>query len=513
MSDKKVVTRFAPSPTGFMHVGGVRTALYAYLYAKKMNGKFILRIEDTDKEREVVGASELIKQALRYILQDPEKLKAFPTEDDLKLDQHNPWDDFYTQSERLALYIEWAKKLTENGFAYFDPHSKEELDLLRQKAQDEKRAFLYREHRPEVLDSQWDIQKLANNPLRFRVEKIEKKEWFDAVRGKLSAGPEALDDFIILKTDGYPTYNFCHIVDDIEMEVSHVMRGEEFVSSTPKFLALYEALQKIYPEKNITIPTFVTLPPILGETGTKKLSKRDGAKDILDYHKEGFLPEAVANFLAFQGWNPGGERELYNTKELIESFSLERIQKSGARWNPAKLDWFNKEYMKNLSADDTLVLKKVFLSQLPISLQKKYLSESVESISFCTLFEKYLERISYLAELASEPILSELFMIESDPNIDLELIYADLDKEITKDILSQLLDLFDSLDESNWQAAFLKDSLTPLITAHGAKNVLWPLRTSLSGQKKSLDPFSLLAILGKGVSMRRVHNSLEKMNA
>jgi glutamyl-tRNA synthetase len=529
MSEKKVVTRFAPSPTGFMHVGGVRTALFAYIFARKNNGSFILRIEDTDKEREVDGAVEQIKKSLRYILQNPDSPKAFPTDQDLLSETGNPWDQFYKQSERLDIYLEWAKALTASGFAYFDPYTKDELEGFREKAQGEKRPFLFREYRPERTDSVWSDDKLSRMPLRFKVQAVEKAEWIDVVRGNLSAGPEALDDFILMKTDGYPTYNFCHIVDDILMEVTHVMRGQEFISSTPKFIALYEALQKTFPEKNIEIPTFVTLPPILGETGTKKLSKRDGAKDVLDYHKEGFIPEALANFLAFQGWNPGGENEVYGTKKLVESFSIDRIQKSGARWNPVKLEWFNKEYMKelynfnqNVSPNGRGALKLEFLKYLPESLQKKYDPFPIKPVGagnyelpswhyeFETLFEKYLERISYLNQLREEPILSELSIFTEEPIIDTDLIYSDLDKNETIDILQSLPAILYS-HANAWDPESLKESLSAIIKEKGTKNVLWPLRTALSGRKKSLDPFSLLSILGKTESVSRILSVVEKM--
>ena len=221
MSEQKVVTRFAPSPTGFMHVGGVRTALYAWLLARKNNGQFILRIEDTDKEREVEGSIAHIQDSLKWLGLD--------------------WDQGpYIQSERLDLYKKYADKLKEKGFAYSD-----------------------------------------EGALRFKIIEKKRTDWHDEVWGDLTAGPEALEDFVIIKSDGYPTYNFAHVVDDIEMKVTHVMRGQEFISSTPKFLAVYEAL-------GVKPPFFATTPPILGADGNKKLSKRDGAKDILDYKQEGY---------------------------------------------------------------------------------------------------------------------------------------------------------------------------------------------------------------------------------
>ena len=259
----KVVTRFAPSPTGFMHVGGVRTALYAYLWAKKHQGSFILRIEDTDKDREVEGSIGHIMESLKWLGIDWNEGPDIGGE-------HAP----YIQSQRLDLYKKHARILIDRGYAYPDPYSKEELDEFRKEAETNKKAFLYRDHRPENFGV-WD----GATALRFKTPEIKSYTWTDAVRGELSAGPEALDDFILIKSDGYPTYNFAHIIDDLQMNVTHVMRADEFISSTPKFLSLYDALE-------IRPPIFVTLPPILADGGNKKLGKRDGAKDILDYKAE-----------------------------------------------------------------------------------------------------------------------------------------------------------------------------------------------------------------------------------
>ena len=288
--NKQIVTRFAPSPTGFLHIGGVRTAIYAWLWARKNNGKFVLRIEDTDKEREVSGSIEHIIKSLKWVGLDW----------DYGPDTKNESLSFI-QSERLEIYQKYAKILVEKGLAYADPYTEEELEAFRQKAEEEKRPFLYRDHRPENPPV-WD----GTKPLRLKIKEIKNSEWDDVTRGKLKAGAEALDDFILIKSDGYPTYNFAHIIDDYEMGVTHIMRADEFIASTPKFLALYEAL-------GIERPEFVTLPPILGKDGKKKLGKRDGAKDFLEYSKDGYLPEAMLNFLAFIGWNPGDERETDDT--------------------------------------------------------------------------------------------------------------------------------------------------------------------------------------------------------
>ncbi|HEV7424410.1 MAG TPA: glutamate--tRNA ligase, partial [Candidatus Paceibacterota bacterium] len=298
--DKKVVTRFAPSPTGFMHIGGVRTALFAWLWARKNNGIFILRIEDTDKKREVEGSIEHIIASLKWLGIDWNE----------GVDIGGPHAP-YKQSERLDTYQKYAKILVEKGLAYADPYSEEEVEAFRKKAQEEKRPFLYRERRPENPPV-WD----GTKPLRLKTN-VKKYKWHDIVRGDLEAGEEAVDDLVLIKRDGYPTYNFAHIIDDLLMDVTYIFRADEFISSTPNYLALYEALE-------IKRPEFVTLPPILGETGTKKLGKRDGAKDILDYQKEGYLPEAMLNFLALIGWNPGSgdNREVMSKEEIISSFSV-----------------------------------------------------------------------------------------------------------------------------------------------------------------------------------------------
>jgi len=346
---KKIITRFAPSPTGFMHIGGVRTALFAWLWARKNNGTFILRIEDTDKEREVVGSIEHIQESLKWL----------GLEWDYGPDKPGPFGPCHSciQSERLETYRDYAHKLIAKGLAYPDPYSKVELENFRKQADAEKRPFLYRNHRPQVaLDASaehpavWD----RKQPLRFKVPEIKRFHWHDIVRGDLEAGEEALDDFILIKDDGYPTYNFAHIIDDHYMGVTHILRGDEFVSSTPRFLSLYQAL-------DMTPPAFVTLPPILRDDRTKKLGKRDGAKDILEYRAEGFLPEAMVNFLALIGWNPGSDVEVMSRDELIKLFSLEKIQKAGAVFNEEKLLWMNKQHLAKLSDEEFIVKAEEFL--------------------------------------------------------------------------------------------------------------------------------------------------------
>ena len=310
-----------------MHVGGVRTALFAWLIAQQQQGTFILRIEDTDKNREVDGAITQIKSSLRWL--------GITWQEGIDVGgEHGP----YLQSERLAIYKEWADKLVASGHAYADPYTPQELEAFREQAKAAKQPFLYRNHRPENPPT-WD----GTQPLRFRSEP-KAYAWHDAVMGELSTGPEAIDDFILVKSDGYPTYNFCHIIDDMLMGITHVLRSQEFISSTPKFLNLYEALE-------IEHPVLATLPFVMAIDGKKKLSKRDGAKDILDYGSEGYLPEAMANFLATLGWNDGTEQEVFTVAELVEKFSLERVQKSPARFDEQRLLWLNGQHIRLLNAD------------------------------------------------------------------------------------------------------------------------------------------------------------------
>jgi glutamyl-tRNA synthetase len=311
---KPVRTRFAPSPTGYLHVGGIRTALFAWLVARQAGGIFVLRFEDTDKKREVEGSREHLIKSLRTL----------GLEYDEGPDIGGPYGP-YVQSERLESYRTWAQTLIDAGRAYADPYTPEQVQKFREEAQAAKKPFLYRNHRPENPPA-WD----GTMPLRLK-SLPQDYQWHDAVMGDLHAGAEAIDDFILIKSDGYPTYNFAHIIDDHEMQISHVIRGQEFIASVPNYLNLYEAL-------GFEVPVLATMPHVLGPDGKKKLSKRDGAKDVLDYFREGYLQEAMVNFIASLGWNDGTEQEIFTAQELIEKFSLERVQRAGAKFDERCLD-------------------------------------------------------------------------------------------------------------------------------------------------------------------------------
>ena len=473
-----VRTRFAPSPTGFLHVGSARTALFAYLYARKHGGQFILRIEDTDKGREVEGAIGHMMESLKWL----------GIQWDESIDVGGPYEP-YLQSARVDMHREYARRLVDVGFAYPDPYTPEEVEAFRAQADAEKRPFLFRDHRPERFE-EWD----GTRPLRFKVPTVKRFEWEDVTMGTLSAGEEALDDFILIKGDGYPTYNFAHVVDDIEMKVTHVMRGQEFVSSTPKFLSLYEALGEVP-------PVFVTLPPILGEGGNKKLSKRDGAKDILDYKREGYLPGAMVNFLALLGWNPGGNRELFlSMHELIQAFDIDRIQRSGAQFDDEKLRHLNREHLRAIPDEAFIRLgnfegfdEAVLLRAVPVLKERAYtLGEAEEMLrgELSCLFET--PAVSRDSLLAKEPV--------ERPGA-------------TKQALTAVIRALEALP-AQLPAEAVKMAIMPLADVEEAKGkggrgaMLWPVRYALSGAERSPDPFTLISILGTEESLSRLRAAL-----
>ncbi|TSD02833.1 MAG: Glutamate--tRNA ligase [Parcubacteria group bacterium Athens0714_16] len=482
-NNNNVVVRFAPSPTGFMHVGNLRTALYAWLWAKKNNGIFILRIEDTDKEREVAGAKEHILKVLKWI--------------GINWDEgpdiggpHSP----YTQSERLDIYKKYAQILIEKGLAYADPYTEEEVENLRKKAEEEKKAFLYREHRPEKFDK-WDSTK----PLRFKVPVIKNYKWNDLVYGDLSAGPEALDDFILIKSDGYPTYNFCHIVDDIEMGITHVIRGQEYISSIPKYLSLYEAL-------DVKPPIFACLPHILGSDGNKKLGKRDGAKDCLEYKDEGYLPEAFLNFLVLLGWHPSDDKEIFTVEELANIFSLDRVQKAGARWNDEKLNWFNKKYIQMLSDKKFSEFVDEFMPA-EIKNLTNY-NEKVERI--IPIIKERIEKFEDIKDMHERGELKYFF--ERPEYNSKSLMWKD-EKDIqnTKKYLEEILNILNKIQDNDFNSVSIKDAVWNFATENGKGNVLWPMRYALSGIDKSPDPFILASLLGKKDTLSRIETAIKKI--
>jgi glutamyl-tRNA synthetase len=472
----KVRTRFAPSPTGYVHVGGIRTALFAWLLARQNDGQFILRLEDTDQAREVSGSDQHIMDSLKAL--------------GLMYDEgpdvggaHGP----YRQSERLDLYKEWALKLVEKGRAYADPTTPAELDKLREAAKAAKKPFIFREHRPENPPA-WD----GSQPLRFKSEP-KAYTWHDAVMGELSAGEEAVDDFIILKSDGFPTYNFAHIVDDHLMEITYVIRSQEFIASVPRFLNLYEALE-------IEQPVLATLPFVLGPDGNKKLSKRDGAKDILDYIRDGYLPEALLNFIATLGWNDGTEQEIFSSDELIQKFSLERVQKGGARFDEQRLNWLNGAYLRKTALDDLSEKARDFWPSEAKDYDDAYKKKVLGLVQ---------ERLKYFAEL---PELTNFFFKDLPVNPELISTHKQLKKLSAAELKGLLEKAESTLEQSDFSLDDLTNRLNQLLEDTNQKPaVLFSLiRIATTQAPASPGLADTLAVLGKEVSLRRLGQSLKK---
>lgn len=503
-----VRTRFAPSPTGFLHVGGIRTALFAYLVARQAGGTFVLRLEDTDRKRLVPGSREHLIASLKTI--------------GIEYDEGpDIGGDFgpYVQSERLDHYKKWADKLIAKGLAYADPYTPEEVQAFREQAQANKKAFLYRDYRPENPPA-WD----GSQPLRFK-STPKSYTYHDEVMGDITTSPEVIDDFILIKSDGYPTYNFAHIIDDTEMEITHVIRGQEFISSMPNYLALYEALgfnmapihgherparasgggddvtDSLRDEsEGYPLPKFAHMPHIMNEQGNKKLGKRDGAKDVLDYIRDGYLPEAMMSFIATLGWNDGTEQEVFTRDELIEKFSLDRIQRSGARFDEKRLLWVNGHFIRDLSLDELYDRVEFFWP------------ESAKKAG-----ESYKKRVLALAQdrlktLKDLPALTNYFFVE--PQRDDTLISGNkqlkkLSESEISDLLATVKNSLETLDD--WTPASIQETLNTLLETTGQKpGILFSLIRIVT----TWAPFSpqlndTLALLGRDKSIQRIANYLD----
>ena len=475
---EKATTRFAPSPTGYIHIGNVRSAIYPYLVARQSGGKMILRIEDTDRERYVEGATELIEDTLKWLGLDWDEgpIVGGPSEP-------------YFQSERLGIYMKWVQKLLDSGRAYADPTPAEKIDEYRKKCEQEKVPFLYRNFRPEN-PPKWE----PGMPIRFKTEPKE-DSWTDAVMGDMHTGPEVLDDIILIKKDGYPTYNFAHIVDDAEMGVTHVMRGVEYLSSTPNYLALYEAF-------GLERPVLVSLPHILAPTGNKKLGKRDGAKSATEYRDDGVLPEAMLNYLACLGWNDGTEQEIYTKEELIKSFSLDRIQNSGARYDETKLLWMNGQWIRRIFDeqgaralyDRTIGFWPAEAEEFPEEYRVKVLSI-------------IYDRLKVLSDLKT---MTTYFF--KDPEVDVNMIVENkflkkMSEAELEDLLKTSIRELTALED--WNADSLQEVLNNLLENTGKKpaELFSLIRIALS-----FAPFSpalnlTLGTLGRETSLARLNRA------
>ncbi len=469
-------TRFAPSPTGYMHLGNLRTALYEFLIAKKNNGKFILRIEDTDRERLVDGATDAIYRTLKLtnLIHDegPDIGGEFGP---------------YIQSERYDNYLTFAKKLVEEGKAYYCFCTKERLDSLVDSDKDIKSydRHCYNLSKEEIANN------LANNlPYVIRQFIPEGKTTFvDEVYGEITVDNEEIDDQILIKSDGYPTYNFANVVDDHLMEITHVVRGSEYLSSTPKYNLLYDAF-------GFKIPTYVHLPLILNQKG-EKLSKRKGDASFEDLINEGYLPEAIINYIALLGWAPSDNKEIFSLDELITSFEPSNISKSPSAFDPVKLSWMNGEYLKRMDKE------KFF------NLAKPYLEEVIKTPNIDL---QYVSSLVQTRVNLTKDVQNLVKFIDFYEKYDLEL-FVHKKMKTTKEIALESLEaILPILEEANkWNLDDLHNVVMDKINIMEIKNgqMLWPLRTALTGEPTSpCGAIDLLVLLGKDESIRRIKFSI-----
>ncbi|MBI2444430.1 MAG: glutamate--tRNA ligase [Candidatus Magasanikbacteria bacterium] len=491
-------TRFAPSPTGFLHVGGLRTALYSYLVARQGGGTFVLRIEDTDRERQVAEGTLNILKSLYWagiIPDEGVKLDETSDPDEPAVVQEGDGGP-YIQSERLAIYQEHARRLIELGHAYYCFCSPERLAQLREEQERRKLPSRYdrRCRNLEPAASLARVQGGEANVIRLAMPPEGLTTLSDLIRGEVRFENNLLDDPVILKSDGFPTYHLASVVDDYLMKITHVIRGEEWLPSAPKHLALYAAF-------GWEAPQFAHLPLILNPDKTK-LSKRQGDVAVEDYRAKGYLPEALVNFIAFLGWNPGGERELFTLDELAKEFSLGKVSKGGAVFNSEKLNWYNREYLKRMPLTELLERARSWLHPvMPTTIQDEKWLEQVVALE--------RERVTTLAELPA----TVKFVFELPEYPGELLVWKKSTREEMQKILPELNELLVSLDDSSWTKEILEKRVGEWREAKGYStgSVLWPLRVALSGQQNSPGPFEIAAVLGPAESRRRLQQAIDKM--
>lgn len=505
--ERKVRVRFAPSPTGPLHMGGVRTALFNYLFAKKHGGDFLLRIEDTDQNRYVPGAEDYIIESLKWCGLVPDEGVGFGGE-------LGP----YRQSERKPLYKKYADHLIENGCAYYAFDTAEELDELRKKAEAEKQVFSYDLHTRNGLKNSLTLspeevaKRLESGEsyvIRFKMPENRDIVEEDLIRGRVSFNTNQLDDKVLFKSDGMPTYHLANVVDDHLMNITHVIRGEEWLPSMPLHILLYESLGI-----SETRPRFSHLPLILKPEGKGKLSKRDGDKmgfpvfpllwkdpetgDISrGYREDGYLPEAFINMLALLGWNPGTEQEFFSMAELIESFDLERVTKSGARFDPEKAKWFNRHYLQQKSAAE---LTAMFIPEL----KEKGIDADPKKVEIVVGLIK--ERCEFAKDLWAQ----SSYFFQAPESYDEKTVKSKW-KADTSEKLQVITEFFETLND--WSAEAVKEAFSAFMTAKewGFGAVMVPIRLALVGGSSGPDLFVIFELLGKDETISRIKKAINKI--
>ncbi|MCI2132520.1 MAG: glutamate--tRNA ligase [Eubacterium sp.] len=478
-----VKTRFAPSPTGRMHVGNLRTALYSYLIAKHAGGSFMLRIEDTDQERFVDGALELINRTL--------------ADTGLTYDEGPDKDGGvgpYVQSERCrqGIYMKYAKQLIDQGDAYYCFCTKERLEGLKRTVSG-KEISAYDKHCLHLSKEEIQANLDAGKPyvIRFNMPTEGTTTFHDEIYGNITVNNEELDDLILIKSDGYPTYNFANVVDDHLMGITHVVRGNEYLSSTPKYNRIYEAF-------GWEIPTYVHCPLITNEEG-QKLSKRSGHSSFEDLIDQGYVKEAVVNFVALLGWSPAGDREIYSLPELVEVFDYHHINKSPAVFDMTKLKWMNGEYIKAMDSEEYFKLAEPYLKKaLPEHMDIRKIGEMVKTR--IQIFPDITEQVDFFSGV---------------PAYDVSMYVHKKSKstlETSRKVLMETIPLLETAED------FGNDALFGLLSAYAKQNemkvntVMWPLRTAVSGKQATpAGATGIMEVLGKDETIRRLRAGLDKI--
>lgn len=492
-------TRFPPSPTGKLHIGALRTALYNYLIAKQSKGTFILRIEDTDQAREVEGAVQDFLETLHWAGIDPDEGVMMRNGDIGEAGPHGP----YTQSARFDLYRKHAEELIEKEYAYYAFDTKEDLDAMRQKEAEagnpapkyDASMRMRMKNSLTLPEDEWKkrMEDGAAYVIRMKIPEGNVVRFTDAVRGKVEFRGIEIDDQILIKSDGFPTYHLANVVDDHAMMIDMVIRGEEWLSSTPKHLLLYEYF-------GWPAPQFAHVPLLLNPGGSK-LSKRQGDVSVADYIEKGYLPEAVINFIALLGWNPGTTQEIFSLEQLLETFSLDRIQKGGAVFDTARLDWFQGQWMRKFASEE-------FAARIQPIVAEKF-PEAAKDNKFQLRAALIQERITFFKE--APEMLSYYY---EEPAIDIEMIASKkqkLDAKMAKEMVDLLIETLEPLDD--FSETSLHDTLFAVCEKKDLKKgqLLWPLRSILTGLPFSPGAFEVAAALGKEKTLARLQRAKLKM--
>ncbi len=474
--------RFAPSPTGYLHVGGLRTALYNYLFAKHQNGKFILRIEDTDQSRKVEGAVENLIQTLKWAGIDYDE----------GLDKDGGFGP-YVQSQRLPIYQKHAKELVQQGHAYYCFCSAERLAEVKNKNKELKLPFSYDRHCRNIVpeEAQRRVDAGAPHVIRMKMPLEGELTFEDVIRGKVTIGFNVLDDQVLIKSDGFPTYHLAVVVDDHLMGITHVIRGEEWLSSTPKHILLYQFF-------GWELPVMAHLPLLLNPDKSK-LSKRQGDVAVEDYRNKGYLKEALVNFVALLGWNPGDDREIFSMEQLVQEFSLERVGKSGAVFNVEKLNWLNQQHLRLKTKEALASMMKPMLAAKGITIEDDdYLASVIELLK---------DRLTFPQDFLN---IAEYFFV--DPNNYEE---AAIKKNWTAETPARVRQLADVLDALS---VFTHDSIETALRSLAEQlqiktsQLIHPTRLAVSGKSAGPGLFEMMAVMGKDIVVRRLRTAAEKIS-